>query len=408
MDLRKGVVMKRTAFGAALLLFVLAACAPPGGGGDGGGGDGGGNNPPPGGGGYPDNPPQQNYILTAWNDLGMHCMDSDYSVFSILPPYNNLHAQLKRKDGSLVTSGIELTYESTTGVDGGINTYSHGKTNFWDHAASFFGATLAPDVGLKGNPAPSTQPAALALNPDQGWWEAEGIPLTPYNDDGSKNFYPLVKVVARDASGQVLASANVVLPVSDEMDCRLCHGSNASRDDAKPRGGWVDDPNPEKDYRLNVLRLHDEKQPDAVRDRLSRLQGLGYAYDPAGLEATARGGTPMLCAACHKSNALPGVGLGIKPFTSAIHHPQEARQRDRPAQRDEAERREQPRHLLRPPPGRGDRLPARRHGRRQKPRRQPEDAVPELPRPHESRRRRRTRRLVRRAQLPGLPLRRAS
>ena len=26
------------------------------------------------------------YRLIGWNDLGMHCMDSDYSVLSILPP----------------------------------------------------------------------------------------------------------------------------------------------------------------------------------------------------------------------------------------------------------------------------------------------------------------------------------
>jgi len=26
--------------------------------------------------------------LVGWNDLGMHCMDADYSVFSILPPFN--------------------------------------------------------------------------------------------------------------------------------------------------------------------------------------------------------------------------------------------------------------------------------------------------------------------------------
>ena len=32
------------------------------------------------------------WTLEGWNDLGMHCMDADYSVFSILPPYNNIHA----------------------------------------------------------------------------------------------------------------------------------------------------------------------------------------------------------------------------------------------------------------------------------------------------------------------------
>ena len=32
--------------------------------------------------------------LFAWNDLGMHCADSDFSVFTLLPPFNNLNAQL--------------------------------------------------------------------------------------------------------------------------------------------------------------------------------------------------------------------------------------------------------------------------------------------------------------------------
>lgn len=32
--------------------------------------------------------------ILGWNNLGMHCMDSDYSVFSILPPYNTIESQL--------------------------------------------------------------------------------------------------------------------------------------------------------------------------------------------------------------------------------------------------------------------------------------------------------------------------
>ncbi len=299
----------------AALGLLLFACnetgptPPPGGGGD----DGGGGTPPP--------PPTNNaYVLTAWNDLGMHCMDSDYGVFAILPPYNNLHAQLKAKDGGLVRSGVVIEYQTTPGTDGKQNTYSHGKTNFWDHVQALFGVDLPPDVGLKGKPAPSTSPAALDYSTSADFWEAEGIPLTPYNDDGSKNFYPLVRVVAKDAAtGKVLASVDTVLPVSDEMDCRMCHGSSAAQDDAKPKGGWVNDENPERDYRLNILRLHDEKHPNAVKGHESELAAAGYAYDPAGLEATVRGGTPILCAACHRSNALPGVGIGLKPFTQAIH-----------------------------------------------------------------------------------------
>lgn len=266
-----------------------------------------------------------NYTLTAWNDLGMHCMDgNDFSVFSVLPPYNNLHAQIKDKNGNLVTSGIALTYESINGTDGKINTKSASKTNFWDYVSSLFGANVQPNVGLTGNPMASTTPANMTFNSTQKWWEAEAIPLTPYNDDGSKNYYPLVKVVAKDSGGNVLAQAQTVLPVSDEMDCRRCHASN-SQADAKPTKGWVNDTNSEKDYKYNILRLHDQKNPDAVSNHTAALQAKGYNYNNAGLEATARAGTPILCAACHKSNALPNVGIGfnanvnIPAFTEAIH-----------------------------------------------------------------------------------------
>ena len=82
-----------------------------------------------------------------------------------------------------------------------------------------FGASPANDVGLTGNPTPRAAPAAMAYNAAQGWFEATGIPITPYDDSGAKNFYPMVKVVARDATGKVLASTSVVLPVSrrDEL-----------------------------------------------------------------------------------------------------------------------------------------------------------------------------------------------
>ena len=283
------------------------------GGGNGSGGNGGGGN----GGGS-----TSGYMLTAWNDLGMHCMDgNDFSVWSVLPPYNNLHAQLKDKNGGLVTSGVTLTYEATTGTDGKINTSSADKTNFWSYSSKLFpGTNLQPETGLTGNKTPSTTPQPLSYDAQAKWWKAEGLPLTPYNDDGTKNYYPLVKVTAKDTQGNVLATAKVVLPVSDEMDCKRCHASNSLAPKAKPNGGWVNDTDPEKDFKLNVLRLHDERMPNAVRDHITSLQAKGYNYDVNGLEATARAGTPILCAACHSSNALPGTGVdNIKAFTAAMH-----------------------------------------------------------------------------------------
>ena len=267
--------------------------------------------------------PQSNfkYMLTAWNDLGMHCMDgNDFSVFSVLPPYNNLHAQIKDKNGDLVTSGVILTYQAVQGTNGKWNTSSTDKTNFWKHSKQLFGAVLAQDTGLTGVKTPSQTPQKLTFNTTHQWWEAEGIPITPYNDDGSKNYYPLVKVVAKDAQGNVLSQATTVLPVSDEMDCKRCHQSNAPSNAAMPKAGWVNNADPEKDYKFNILRLHDEKNPDAVTKNAAALQAKGYNYDPKGLEATANGGTAILCASCHRTNALPHTGVNnIVAFTAAIH-----------------------------------------------------------------------------------------
>ena len=60
------------------------------------------------------------WTILAWNNLGMHCMDSDYSVFSILPPYNIINAQVIDPAGNLVKSpaGITVTYEAIADPDG--------------------------------------------------------------------------------------------------------------------------------------------------------------------------------------------------------------------------------------------------------------------------------------------------
>ena len=73
------------------------------------------------------------------------------------------------------------------------------------------------------------------------------------------------------------------------------------------------------DYKYNILRLHDDNHPNAVSDHATELANKGYDYNNGGLELTAKGGMPVLCSACHKSNALPGVGIGLLPFTQAIH-----------------------------------------------------------------------------------------
>jgi hypothetical protein len=258
------------------------------------------------------------FTVIAWNDLGMHCMDGDYSVFSILPPYNNLHAQLvDRTTGKLVSTGVKLAYEADEDTMGSINTSSSTKTNFWDWAFALFGVHILKDMGLAGNPVQSRTPAPLVYDPANGYWKAEGIPVVPYDDDKKVNYYPMVKVAAKDIRGTILATTRTVLPVSEEMTCKSCHSSNIRNSSAQPSTGWVNYADPEKDFRRNILKLHDERK-SGVTGYVSALSTNGYS--PAGLSSTADSGKPILCANCHASNALGKTGIpGIKSLTGAVH-----------------------------------------------------------------------------------------
>jgi hypothetical protein len=92
----------------------------------------------------------QGHILIAWNDLGMHCSNLDFSTFVVLPPFNNVHAQAIQVGDALnppvvITTNYHVTYE----IPG--NTYSVGKTNFWNYTFQLFGVNLPPNIGLTGN-----------------------------------------------------------------------------------------------------------------------------------------------------------------------------------------------------------------------------------------------------------------
>lgn len=263
------------------------------------------------------------YTLLGWNNLGMHCMDGDYGVLSLLPPFNTIDAQLIDPEGRLVddpvAAGIVVTYEAIADADGSINTTAAGKTNFWSFVDGLFGVALPVDAGLAGKsmPGPANVPQPMTWDPAAGWFEAAGIPITPYDDAGNKNPYPMMRLVARNAQGNVLATTDIVLPVSDEMDCRACHASG-SGPAARPASGWAFDSDAQRDMRLNILRLHDERE---LSDPLFQSALLAAGYAPTGLEQTVvQQGRSILCANCHLSEALPGSGRpGIAPLTQAIH-----------------------------------------------------------------------------------------
>ena len=260
------------------------------------------------------------YRLVTWSELGMHCMDGkDYSIFAVLPPYNVVHAQLFRMGEPPVpiTSGVTITYQATKDTKGSINTISSTKTNFWSYIYVLFRNNNPPDVGLTGNHTQSQTAYKLKYDSSNAYWTADGIPTVPYDDQGNRNAYPMAKIVAKDPNGNVLASAPVVLAVSDEMSCSQCHASNSDAY-AKPNSGWENNSNPAKDVKLNILKKHDDRWT-ITSQMLTQLQQMGYSYQSS-LYQTAKSGTPILCATCHGTNALGTTGLpGIEPVTTAMH-----------------------------------------------------------------------------------------
>ena len=171
------------------------------GGGGGGGNDGADGNPPP--------PAVSIATVIAANDLGMHCMDREFSVFSILPPFNVVNCQVVKRDNDgrpyiADDAEVEVFYDDEDDADGSTNSYSIGKTTFWQYANDLFGADLNNGEGLTGLYMPGDDPQSrgaqpMAYNPQKEWFSAEGIPITPTDDTFKSNTYPLMRIIARDA-----------------------------------------------------------------------------------------------------------------------------------------------------------------------------------------------------------------
>ena len=226
------------------------------------------------------------YVVFSWNDLGMHCYNADFKNLAVLPPYNTLWAQVVKigNPPQIITDGITVQYSFPD------NTYSAGKSNFWNYEDKLFGVDLPDNVGLTGK--------GLSGNMDRhgDYFIAEGIPLTEFRDSNLKDSYPyqLARIVVRNSvSGVTLATLQVVAPVSSEMHCDSCHYDGGVEDIAT---GNVE---------TNILTLHDEENSDEY---------------PPGHTGDLMGRRPVLCAECHASNALGAAGIvDIPSLSNAIH-----------------------------------------------------------------------------------------
>ncbi|MBF0621305.1 MAG: hypothetical protein HQL54_05205 [Magnetococcales bacterium] len=229
---------------------------------------------------------RSSHLVLASNDLGMHCLDKDYSVFSLLPPYNVVNAQVVERGlrpKILSSSEASVSYSATTDSTGSINRTSSDKVNFWTHAEALFGQQLSDEVGLSGQRMPGNGSEDFQqYDSTHKWFTAAGIPITPYDDAGNTNAYPVLKVQAKSTNGQSLAEADVVLPVSDETDCASCHDTGeqgANRSSIT----WTDSSTvADKDTRakINILILHDVENATNLQNQ-----------------------TPVMCGSCHEAGA---------------------------------------------------------------------------------------------------------
>lgn len=212
----------------------------------------------------------QERLILAWNDLGMHCSNKDFSKIVILPPYNNVLAQVIEVGDAdhlprVITDDMYVTYE----IPG--NTYSVGKTDFWDYEDQLFGVNLADNIGLTG----VGLTGMMTSSGDH--FHVEGIPLTPFTDADLVNEdpYQLGLIKLYDTSDSLLATTQPVIPVSNEINCVSsgCHSSETA-----------------------ILNAHEDEG----------------GFDPTD--------TPILCADCHASNALGMSGQpGLESLSEVVH-----------------------------------------------------------------------------------------
>jgi hypothetical protein len=225
----------------------------------------------------PNNTGSSKYVVFAWNDLGMHCLNPTYDQAVILPPYNNVKAQVVQRGNPpvIVTSGLTVGY-SILG-----NTTSANKANFgqfWANAYKLFGVSPAIDHGL--NLVDPTISNGLSGNMvvQGSLFAVDGIPLTPINDAGVWNPYQTGIITVKDATGASVASTNIIVPTSDEINCAKCHGTT------NPFG--------------DIMQKHDAK-----------------------FGTNLSSSAPVLCASCHGSPVLGQTGPGSSGvyMSQAIH-----------------------------------------------------------------------------------------
>ena len=224
------------------------------------------------------------YVVLAWNDLGMHCLNPTYDRLIILPPYNTLWAQVIERGNPprVVTSGITVSYAILD------NTTSLNKLlydQFWDPAVLALFPLDAPDpdygLNLQDEFIHNGLSGSMQLVGDH--FQADGIPVTPVKDGTTaKDPYQVAQITVRNTAGTTLVQTQAMVPTSDEINCGRCHAP----------GGSI------SEVFTDILQAHDDEHDTDLEND-----------------------APILCASCHGSPALGTSGRGTAGLylSEAIH-----------------------------------------------------------------------------------------
>jgi hypothetical protein len=222
------------------------------------------------------------YIVVAWNDLGMHCLNPSYDTAVILPPYNTVWAQVLKRGNppQVVTSGLTVSYRIIN------NTTSQGKGlfyQFWTYAQTLFGASPALDKGLNLDDPLVSNGLSGSMIAKGDHFQVSGIPVVPYNDGSTvRNPYQVAEITVKDSSGTIVALTRATVPTSEEINCGKCHAV----------GGSV------TQVFNDVLTRHDAKHGTTLVSQ-----------------------KPVRCSTCHGSPALKApLNPGISYLSFAIHN----------------------------------------------------------------------------------------
>ena len=132
------------------------------------------------------------YVILSWNDVGMKCVSDNDKHFGLHYPSQVLWAQVFRRGDppTLVTSGVELRYVAPEGRRNPAATL-----DFWNYVKVMHKKDIPVNVGMAGL---SADQGKFTFNPEYNAYIARGIPVSPYDDSGKPDPYPLFSLQLTD------------------------------------------------------------------------------------------------------------------------------------------------------------------------------------------------------------------